>query len=325
MGDKRKHMSEELQGSSAPQADTSSNESLENTESTEGQEGSLEAASEVASAEATLDSKTATPKAKEEAKKTLRKLKLKVDGKEIEEEFDPSDDEYMIKQLQLAKAAQKRMSEYSQLEKEVNSFITELRKNPRKVLQDPTIGIDTKKLAAQIIEEEIENSKKSPEQLAKEQLEAELKAIKEEREQEKELSKKKEFERLQTQEYERYDLLMTQALEKSDLPKSPYIVKKMADYMLLGLNNGVDVTPDDVIPLVREEMTSDLREMFQVMPEEVIESIIGKDVINRIRKKSVAKAKQAPTTAKNLAKDTGVKQEASNEGQKKSFKEFFGV
>lgn len=327
MGDYKEHMSEENQGSSAPQADTSSNDSLETTESTEGQEeGSQDspATADLASAEAALKSKTATPKAKEEAKKVLRKFKLKVDGKDIEEEIDMDDNDYITKQLQLAKVSQKRMGEYSQLEKEVKSFIDELRKNPRKVLQDPTIGIDVKQLAAQIIEEEIENSKKSPEQLQREELEAKLKKLEDERREEKENSKKADFERLQSQEYERYDLLMTQALEKSDLPKSPYIVKKMADYMLLGLNNGVDVTPDDVIPLVRQEMTDDLREMFQVMPEEVIESIIGKDVINRIRKKSVAKAKAAPLKAS--APDTGTTgKEKPEAGKKQSFKSFFGV
>jgi hypothetical protein len=255
----------------------------------------------------------------------IKKLKLKVDGREYEEEVNFDDDEYLTKQMQLAKAAQKRMGEYATLEKQVKSFIEELKKNPRKVLADPNIGIDVKQLAASIIEEEIANSQKSPEQLEKEKLETRLRELEDERKKEKEDFERKEFERLQQQAYERYDTQMATALEKSDLPKSPYVIKKMADYMLLGLQQGLDVTADDVIPLVREEIQSDLKEMFAVMPEDVIEKIIGKDPLNRIRKKNVAKAKAVPQQT-GKPKDVGANESAkSSAAKKQTFKDFFGL
>jgi hypothetical protein len=265
----------------------------------------------------------------------VRKLKLKVDGQELEEELpfeiddNPEAIEYMTRQLQLSKAAQKRMAESSQLQKEVKYFLEELRKNPRKVLSDPTIGIDVKELAAQIIEEEISNAQKSPEQLEREKLESELRALQEEREQEREETRQREFARLQELEFERYDSLISNALDTSDLPKSPYVVKKIADYMLLGLNEGIDVSPQDVLPLVRDEIQSDLREMVTVMPDEVIEKIVGKDVFNRVRKKNLAKAKATPSPVRSSVKDTGAAAkpaDASKGGaQKKSFRDFFGV
>lgn len=276
----------------------------------------------------TINDPNASKAVKKAAEKTLKKLMLKVDGKEEELEFDPNDDEYLTEQLQLAKVARKRMQEKSTIEKEVLQFIEQLQKNPRKALSDPAFGIDIKKLAQDIIEEEIENSKKSPEQLKAEQLEAELRSIKEEREKEKEDQRTRDFERIKEQEYERYDILMSQALEKTDLPKTPYVVKKMADYMLLGLENGKDVSPEDVIPLVREEMTNDLKEMFAVMPDEVIESLIGKDKLNSIRKRNIAKAKQSNNNpalkAGTKAADTG-KSNAKEEDSKPkiSFKDFF--
>lgn len=273
-----------------------------------------------------------TPKQQQAAKKMLKSLKLKVDGREVEEKlpFEIPDDEesieFMKRNLQMSKMGQKRAQEFSQLEKEVRSFIDELRKNPRKVLSDPSIGIDVKKMAAELIEEEIANSQKSPEQLAKEKLEAELKSLKEEREREKEETKKRDFERIQQESFERYDMLITQALDKSDLPKSPYVVKKMADYMLLGLQQGIDVTPEDVLPLIRDEVQSELKDMFAVMPEEVIEAIIGKDVFTRVRKKNIAaaKASKTPPTAKQAGVDSGKKPEEKPK-QKQSFKEFFNI
>lgn len=313
--------------------DTSS-EATENTESSEetdssveasgdsGQEVSQEAAAEAA---ATLNDPKASKTEKAEAKKQLKKFKLKVDGEEFEEEIDLSDEAAIIKKLQLAKVSQKRMSENAQIRKEIEQFIQDLRKDPKSVLSDPDLNVDLKALAKSIVEEEIENSRKTPEQIKAEQLEKELKKLKDEREKEKKESEARELQRLQDQEYERYDMLMSQALEKSDLPKSPYVVKKMADYMLLGLQNNVDVSPEDIIPLVRDEIQNDLKEMFAVLPDEVVEKLIGKDKINSLRKKNLAKAKANVSTK---PKDVGQKTEEKKEvddSQKKTFKQFFGV
>ena len=123
-------------------------------------------------------------------------------------------------------------------------------------------------------------------------------------------------------------MLVSKAIETSDLPKSPYVVRKMADYMLLGLENGVDVHPNDVINLVREEIQSDIQQMFAVMPEEVIEKLIGKDVLGKLRKSRVAKAKAAapPVPVKSFVKDIGSdKPKVEKPVDKKSYKNFFGV
>jgi HD-GYP domain-containing protein (c-di-GMP phosphodiesterase class II) len=289
------------------------------------QEGSSEASSQ-ASAEA---------KAAAAAAKKLKSLKLKVDGEEFEEELpfeiedNPEAVQYLQRQLQLAKVSGKRMSEYTELRNDVNKFLELLQKDPVAALSDPAIGLDVKKFATQIIEQEIENSKKSPEQLEREKIEAELKALKAEREREKEETRKKELERLQQQEYERMDMLMEKALEKSELPKSPYVIKKIADYMLMGVQQGIDVTPEDVLPLVREEILDDVKQMFAVMPEEVVERVVGKDTLNKLRKKNLARARQAPQTGASVkasVKDVAAAEKKEDStAQKKTIKELLGV
>ncbi len=262
-------------------------------------------------------------------KKYLRKLQLKIDGENIDEElpFDledtPANQEWMKKNLQMSKVAQKRMQSEAQLQKEVRSFVDELRKNPRKVLSDPNLGVDLKEIARQIIEEEISNSQKSPEQIKQEALESELKELRAEREREKEEMSARELERLQQQEMERYDTQITKALSNSSLPKSPYVVKKMADYMLMSLNEGLDVTPDDILPLVEEEIRNDLKQMFAVLGEDAIEGLVGKEVINKMRKRNLAKA--PPSPLKSSIKDIGTKrvEPKKEEGPKKTFKDFF--
>lgn len=243
------------------------------------------------------------PKLTKQEQKTLTKLRLKVDGKEFDEELpfaipnDAKSIEYATRQLQLAKASQSRMSQHAELQKQVTGFIEELKKNPKKILSDPNIGIDVKKFAAQILEEEIEAAKKSPEQLEKEKLENRLKELEEERKKEKEDLKKQQFEMLQSQAYEEYDRDISNAISASTLPKSSYTVKKVADYMLLGLQQGMDVKAADVIPLVEEEIRKDLKEMFAILPEDVIEQLVGKETLGKLRKKNVAKAKQVVSNA----------------------------
>ncbi len=100
-----------------------------------------------------------SPKEQVQAKKMLKQLKIKFNGKESVEDlpFEIPDDaksiDYMTRQLQMSKLSQSKAQEYSDLEKEVKSFVEALKKDPRKVLSDPTIGIDIKQLAAQVIEE----------------------------------------------------------------------------------------------------------------------------------------------------------------------------
>lgn len=321
-------MSTEAAANAASQSSSSESTQFESSGAPEGAVEGAEAGAE--GSEAAQQQTVAQAKA--EAKR-INKLRLKVDGRELEEElpfeFDenPEAVEYLTKQLQMSKVAQKRMAEHAQFQKEVNGLVDKLRKNPRAVLSDPSIGIDLKQLAAEIIEEEIANSQKSPEQLEREKLERELSALKEEREREKQDFQRKEFERLQEVEFERYDSLMTKALETSDLPKSPYVVKKMAEYMLLGLNEGIELTPEDVIPLVRDEIQSDISDMFAAMPEDVVEKLIGKDTLGRIRKKNLSKAKSAPPVpVKSAVKDSGTKTQKAPEsaGKSKNFKDFFG-
>jgi len=296
----------------------SSSESFESV-SVEGSVEGLEAAVPAVEAKAV---------AKEAAR--LRSLRLKVDGREIDEDLpfeipdDPEAVEYMKRHLQMSRMGTKRAQEYAQLEKEIRQLITEGTKNPRKLLKE--LSIDERELARQIIEQEIENAQKTPEQLEREKIEEELRALKEEREQEKQNFEKKEFERLQEQAYEKYDQQMTAALESSNLPKEPYVVKKIADYMLVALQEGYDVSAEDVIPLVKQELEKDIQTLINAMPDEALEQFLGKQRLANFRKKNLAKAKEAVAVSSAKAvKDTGGKTTVKEPEKKLSYKDFFGV
>lgn len=286
-------------------------------------------------AAAVIADPSASKAQKVQAAKTLKSLRIKVDGQEYEERlpFEVPDTkearDYLTRQLQMGRAGTKRMNEKAQLENEVRSFLEQLKSNPRKVLSDPTFGVDLKKLAAEMIEQEIANAAKSPEQLRAEKLEQELQDLKDKSKKDKDEFDAREQERLTESEFERYDTLMSQAIEKSDLPKSPYVVKKMADLMMIGLREGLDVSPEDIMPLVRQEILEDIQQMAQAMPLETIEKLFGGDILTKLRKKNVARAKTAPSTGSPKLPDVGAtpaaKTEKDDKTPKKTIKQLWGV
>lgn len=318
-------MVEEAVASNEESAEESSEEEVSTEESTE--ESEVEVA---ASADEEDSGDTSIEEQKEEElNNMLRKLKLKVDGEEIEEEIDLSDEENLIKQLQMAKVAQKRMHEKATLEKDVQQLLADLKENPLKVLADPDIGVDVKEMIEQFVQKELEDSEKSPEQKKQEALESELEQLRSEREKEKVASEQREMEGLKKQYFDEYNKKIDDMLKDSDIPRSPYVDKKIADYMLMALDEGYeDAEPKDVWPVVREEIINEIQSMVRLMPEETVEGLIGKEFFDNRRKREIekAKAKKTPATAKKAGVDTGESSaKGEKEASKKTFKEFFGT
>lgn len=311
----------------------------ENQHQTELGEASVESESEEVgelseSEEAAMDAAGLDEEQKEEVRK-IKKLTLKVNGKEYEEELpfeiddNPEIVEYMKRQLQMAKFGQTKAQDYSKLENDIGAFFEALKTDPKKVLSDPSIGLDLKELAKMVIEDEIEQASKSPELIEKEKLEARLRELEQEREEERERYRQEELERATKQEVDRYDMLMDQALTNAGLPKSPYIVKKMADYMISGISKGMDVQPSDVVDIVKEEMNNDIKEMFSAMPAEVLSELIGNESYNKVRKHRVSKARKKTPKSLESQKiaDVGktAKKAPSEPKKKKTIKELFGI
>jgi hypothetical protein len=314
------------QGAPAPEAaNTSAEQSQEQENEVEGQEAE---GSEEGSDESAVEGKEVADLSKKEqkdlAKELKKKFKLKVDGKEVEEEVDFNDEEGMIKRLQLGKAAQKRMQEATELRKAAEEFIDMLRKNPRKVLSDPNIGVDLKQFAQEIINEEIENAAKSPEQVEKEKLQKELEELKGKFEKDEKERKEREFSRLQAEQEEKIQGDIETALSSNELPKTPYTVRKMAEMMMLALQNDIDLSPKDLVPLLRKQMSSDIKELFSSSSDEVLEEMLGKDTISRLRKRTVAKVKQQQVaqTANSVKSAAKTEEKSEKKSEKINMRDF---
>lgn len=227
----------------------------------------------------------------------IKEYKLKVNGREKTVKVDHSNDEDMIRYLQKAEASDAKFAEAADLRKAAMNFIQELKTNPKKVLSDPNIGLDIKKLAEEWMQEQIQEMEKSPEQKEKEKLIRELEAMKKEREDEKKVSESKEMARLQDEYEKNIEADISTALDLGGLPKTARTVKNMAEYMMIALKGGIDLTAKDIAPIVKNSTLSEFKEVVNSLTDDQLEDFIGKEVLGRIRKRNVAKAKPVETSS----------------------------
>lgn len=272
---------------------------------TEEVDGGEEEATEEELAAAATDPDSSKADKQAAAVELKRRMKFKINGKDVERDVDLGDEKGLRELLQKGYAADERFQSASQLEKKMREFAEILQRDPIEALI--AAGHDPDKLTEAYMKKRVDELAKSPEQLQLEKLQKEIekeRKLREGLEQEKLTAEQQKVEA----EYSRQlDDEISTALTSSDLPKSPYVVKRIAENLMLGLEQGnEDITVEDVLPVVERQIKEEIRQMFEAMPEDIIEKTLGSDVANKLRKRRLAQAKagKTPDTAASV-KATG--------------------
>jgi len=299
-----------------------SSEVSENLEETLAPEEEAELAQEEESAKKAESSKDA----KEATKELKKKLKLKIDGKELEEELDFNNDEQLKKYLQKAKAFDKRSQEFASYQKQVDDFIKKLQTSPEEIMEK--MGFNLDEFAEKRLQRKIEEMSKSPEEIEKEKMRQELEALRKQKEEMEQQRKTAEMEALKNQAAAEIEKDIEDALgtAKSILPaKNPEILSRIARTMLFAMQNGYpQVSAKEVIPIVEKQYKEELQNLFSAHTEDVLEDIIGKTNLDRLRKRRLAAMRSTKTqTAKQVVQDTGITKEAEeSKGNGKRLKDW---
>lgn len=287
-----------------------------------GENASLASADEIDAAE---ESGEITAK---EAQALRKKLVIKVDGEEFEEEIDFNDEESIKKHLQKSKAFDKRVKSFSDYEKKVQSLIQRLQQDPESLLEEMGYDVDT--LAEKRLAKKVEELKKTPDQIEKEKMQKELADLKKKLAEEEKAKQQQEMEAQRNQAAQQIQDEILSSLEnsKSKLPKdNPRVVEMIGQAMYFAMKNGYpQVKAKDVIPLVEKQYKEEIKRFFDVSPEDLIEEFAGKENLARWRKKYLSSIRQQAktTTPKQIVQDTGTtKKIQEDEKPKKSFKKVF--
>jgi hypothetical protein len=273
-------MSEQVQASESSEQTSpeASDQAIEESQQ------SVEASSDNSELQEAVEDAIASGASEKEVKNLIKEFQLKVNGKIVNKTIDLSDENALKNELQLSAAARQAMQESANLKKLYESEVNRLKTNPFDVLAE--LGLDPDQLAEMRIQQRIEEMKKSPEQIEREKIQLELQAAREEARKLKEERESEQFEKLKEQAAVEIENEIEAALDAhKTLPKSRHIVKRIADSMLWAMNNGYDVSAEDVMPLVEKEWREEMSRLMDDSPEDVLEQLIGQRNIERLRAK----------------------------------------
>lgn len=222
-----------------------------------------------------------------------KKYKVKdEDGTEIE-----VDEETLLRDYQIRKASDKKFREAAMMRKQAEDFIHLLKTDPRKVLSNPSLGLDLRRFAEEYLVEQLEEEMLDPKE---KEFRKYKKMVEDQQAKEKAEKDKQDQERaeaLRAKYTEDYSKQIVEALNTSGLPKSEHTVKRMAYYMHEGLKNGIDLKAKDIVDLVRQDYLNEQKSLIGGLDADALIQILGEETANKIRKWDVSRVKAQTKTA----------------------------
>lgn len=240
-----------------------------------------------------------------EIKKALKSYELKVNGKSKKVDLDLDNEDQVKSYLQKALAADEKFQEASTYKKQAEQLVDLLQKDPLAILRNPALGIDIKKLAEQVLLEDLEEQSKSPEQRQMEEMQRKLKDYEERMAKEEESRKKAQIAQAQQRQQQEIEESIIKALDNNEIPAEPFFMRRLADIWYSAIESGwEDCKIEDVMEYAKYRMQNDFKSLIDKNKDpEKLEKLIGKEYLDGYRKSKVSKLKAAPKTASQVGVD----------------------
>jgi hypothetical protein len=259
--------------------------------------------SSAATTEGAVESKSEAVEVKTPPASQKEKFKFKIDGEEIEEEYDLSDKERLRTDLQLSKAAKKRMAEAQADKRKAFEIIQKFEADPKSMLQ--RLGPKGRAIAEEYLLSQIQDEMLTPEQKELRDLKKQNETYKEKEEREKKEAEEKVLLQRETEYAQKFQDTIIQALSKSSLPKTPEMVKRMAGMMKKNLEFGLELTPDELAAEVKSDLTSIFKSVVADADGDQLIALFGADVANKIRKSDLKRLTERQSTGFQPGKPEG--------------------
>lgn len=249
-----------------------------------------------------LDSQSKDGQPEQSMAAEKRKYKFQIDGQEVEEEY--SEDE-VRSLLQKARGADKRFAEANLTKQQTARLIQLLKEDPLKVLAHPQMfGDETKvrELVEKWLWQRVERERMDPKERERIEMQEKLRAYEESEKERKAAEQRQAKESMEREAKVNLDKEIQAAIQEAGLPMTAYNFKRMASYMLSAWNEGKRVAAKDCVPLVRQDLQNDIREMFEVGNEDAIISLLTSDKAwDNIRKADLKRLRKPPVDLKTPA------------------------
>lgn len=181
--------------------------------------------------------------------------------------------ERMIASELKSREADKRMQLAAKLKKDLDmttaqtgQLIEALKKDPWKVLSNPALGHDVRKLAEEYVWTMIQEQRMTPEQREALQTKAELASLKAEKERAETERKQQEMDTLISQRRAYWEKTIAEAIDLEKLPKTSYVVRRFADYVKAAAKARQPADMPAIAGQIRQELV-DLQSKFLLPPK----------------------------------------------------------
>ncbi len=112
------------------------------------------------------------------------------------------------------------------------------------------------------------------------------------------------------------------SIESNDLTNDPETVYRMSQYMRIALKSGIDMSFNDIAPLVQNSLNKEMSKYLGRLSSKEIEKMISADKMKDIMSRRTPKRKPLPSV--NNIKDTATsKSEGKDRNRKLSASDFF--
>jgi biotin operon repressor len=172
-----------------------------------------------------------------------------------------------------SREADKRMQLAAKLKKDldmtnaqVGQLIEHLKKDPWKVLSNPALGHDVRKLAEEYVWQMIQEQRMTPEQREAMQFKAEAAQLRAEKEA-REKSERETQEQQKIAERRAYwEKTIQESIETEKLPNTSYVVRRFADYIKASVRQRIPADMPGIAKQIRQELI-DLQSKFLLPPK----------------------------------------------------------
>ena len=214
------------------------------------------------------------------------KLKLKLDKREEEREFDQ---ESLTRTVQKGLVADRRFEEAARKEQEVRKLANELQdkyskltdKQARKLaLQE--LGVDPIQFAEELMQEYLEEQSLTAEQRRIKELEAfQKQKQREEEEYRRQIEQQQEMQ-AQQKYFKEIDDTITQVLQNEGIEKNLEVVERIIQYMRAAHRVGQEITVEEIVSKLKNDGTNFIKSFVQNKDVERLANLLGEDMLKEI-------------------------------------------
>ncbi len=219
-----------------------------------------------------------------------KKFKYKVDGEDVEEEIDLSNDEELTKRFRLSRAAEKRMAEAKSEKSKAFDIVKKFEDDPESILS--RLGPRGREVAEKFLLKQIQEEMLSPEEKAqrtRDEKASKWDAAEEKRTKDEQTSAEEKQSNAIAQDYQN---TIIGALKKLNLPATPTLFKNMAAMMQKSLKLGLELDASDLAEKIRADRDGEVKAITKDMDGDQLIAFFGDDIANKIRRSDLRKLQE---------------------------------